>query len=254
MSDQMIFKRYEIKYMLTADEKRRLCHLMEGEMIADEHGKSTIQSLYFDTPDYLLIRRSLDKPFYKEKLRLRSYGVATKNSHVFIELKKKYDSVVYKRRIGMTEQEANVYLLCHEPVADSQIVREIDYCMNYYRNLAPKMLLSYEREAFYHKIDRNLRITFDENILWRNYDVDLKAGIYGTPILHDDQVLMEVKTAGAMPLWLVRFLSENRIYKTSFSKYGTAYKTLMQRTAESEIILGTAAASIYEKGGIYNYA
>lgn len=254
MSDQMIFKRYEIKYMLTADEKRRLCHLMEGEMIADEHGRSTIQSLYFDTPDYLLIRRSLDKPFYKEKLRLRSYGVATEDSNVFIELKKKYDSVVYKRRIGMTEREACKYLLHHEPVADSQIAREIDYCMKYYRELTPKVLLSYEREAFYHKTDRNLRITFDENILWRDYDVDLKTGIYGTPILHDDQVLMEVKTAGAMPLWLVRFLSENRIYKTSFSKYGTAYKTLMQRTAESEIILGAAAASIYEKGGIYNYA
>lgn len=254
MSNQMIFKRYEIKYMLTADERVRLCHLMEGEMTADEHGQSTIQSLYFDTPDYLLIRRSLDKPFYKEKLRLRSYGVATKDSNVFIELKKKYDSIVYKRRIGMTEQKASAYLLHHEPVADSQIAHEIDYCMKYYRQLTPKVLLSYEREAFYHRTDRNLRITFDENILWRDYDVDLKTGIYGTPILHDDQVLMEVKTAGAMPLWLVRFLSENRIYKTSFSKYGTAYKTLMQRTAENEIILGAAAASIYEKGGIYHYA
>ena len=254
MSDQMIFKRYEIKYMLTAEQKGRLCQRMEGEMIADEHGRSTIQSLYFDTPDYLLIRRSLDKPFYKEKLRLRSYGVASKDTPVFIELKKKYDSVVYKRRIGMTEQEACAYLLRHRPVADSQIAHEIDYCMRYYRDLAPKMLLSYEREAFYHRTDRNLRITFDENILWRDYDVDLKAGIYGTPILHDGQVLMEVKTAGAMPLWLVRFLSENRIYKTSFSKYGTAYQTMMQRTGECETSLAGEAASIYEKGGIYNYA
>lgn len=132
MSDQMIFKRYEIKYMLTREQKKRLCHLMKDEMIADEHGQSTIQSLYFDTPDYLLIRRSLDKPFYKEKLRLRSYGVATTESDVFIELKKKYD-------------------------------------------LAPKVLLSYEREAFYHKADHNLRITFDETILWRDYDVDLMS-------------------------------------------------------------------------------
>ena len=254
MSDQMIFKRYEIKYMLTHKQKQELCRLMENEMIADQHGKSTVQSLYFDTPDYLLIRRSLDKPYYKEKLRLRSYGVANEDSSVFIELKKKYDSVVYKRRIGMTEQEANAYLLQHKPIADSQIAHEIDYCMKYYHDLTPKVLLSYEREAFYHKTDRNLRITFDENILWRDYDVDLKTGIYGTPILHDDQVLMEVKTAGAMPLWLVKFLSTNRIYKTSFSKYGTAYQTLMQHNAKNEIILGTTAASIYEKGGIYNYA
>ena len=254
MSDQMIFKRYEIKYMLTKQQKIRLCQMMQSVMVADEHGRSTIQSLYFDTPDYRLIRTSLDKPFYKEKLRLRSYGVATKNSPVFIELKKKYDSVVYKRRIGMTEQQACAYLLSHEPVHESQISHEIDYCMNYYRDLAPRMLLSYEREAFYHRTDRNLRITFDENILWRNYDVDLKAGIYGSPILKKDQVLMEVKTAGAMPLWLVNFLSENRIYKTSFSKYGTAYRTLMQRTGEPETAFAGETASIYEKGGIYHYA
>lgn len=153
MSDQMIFKRYEIKYMLTREQKKRLCHLMKDEMIADEHGQSTIQSLYFDTPDYLLIRRSLDKPFYKEKLRLRSYGVATTESNVFIELKKKYDSVVYKRRIGMTEAEAINYLLHREKITDSQIAREMDYCLDYYRELAPKVLLSYEREAFYHKAD-----------------------------------------------------------------------------------------------------
>lgn len=250
MSDQMIFKRYEIKYMLTREQKKRLCHLMKDEMIADEHGQSTIQSLYFDTPDYLLIRRSLDKPFYKEKLRLRSYGVATTESDVFIELKKKYDSVVYKRRIGMTEAEAVNYLLYREKNTDSQIAREIDYCLDYYRELAPKVLLSYEREAFYHKADHNLRITFDETILWRDYDVDLKAGIYGNPILDDDQVLMEVKTAGAMPLWLVKFLSENHIYKTSFSKYGTAYTTMMQRNA----IILKSAAPVYEKGGIYHYA
>lgn len=231
MSDQMIFKRYEIKYMLTREQKQELCRLMEHEMIADEHGRSTIQSLYYDTPDYLLIRRSLDKPFYKEKLRLRSYGVATEDSNVFIELKKKYDSVVYKRRISMTEHNACEYLQDRKPAEDSQIAREIDYCIRYYGNLAPRVLLTYEREAFYHKNDRNLRITFDENILWRDYDVDLKAGIYGNPILDDDQVLMEVKTAGSMPLWLVRFLTAKRIYKTSFSKYGTAYE-----------------------GGIYHYA
>ena len=250
MADQMIFKRCEIKYMLDITQAELLKNQMKQYMTADEHGVSTICSLYFDTPDYLLIQRSMEHPVYKEKLRLRSYGTADKDTTVFVELKKKYESVVYKRRIAMTEDEAERYLLFHEKVKDTQITREIDYCLDYYRELAPKVLLSYEREAFYHKADHNLRITFDETILWRDYDVDLKAGIYGNPILDDDQVLMEVKTAGAMPLWLVKFLSENHIYKTSFSKYGTAYTTMMRRIA----IILKSAAPVYEKGGIYHYA
>lgn len=223
MSDQMIFKRYEIKYKMTAAQRMLLKELFAEHMTADEHGKSTILSLYFDTEDDLLIRRSLEKPLYKEKLRLRSYGVADDDTTVFVELKKKYKSVVYKRRVGMTEQDAERYLLDHETIADTQITHEIDYCINHYQTLAPRMLLSYEREAFYAADDHDFRITFDENILWRDYDVTLTDGIGGTPILPEGQVLMEVKTAGAIPLWLTEFLSANHIYKTSFSKYGTAY-------------------------------
>lgn len=226
MSDQMIFKRYEIKYMLDRNQLSRLKKEMEKHMIADVHGRSIICSLYFDTPNYLLIRRSMDHPMYKEKLRLRSYGVADKDTTVFVELKKKYDSVVYKRRVGMKESEACDYLLNHKTIMDTQITREIDYCMGLYDKLAPAMLLSYEREAYYAKDDHEFRVTFDQNILWRDYDLSLCKGIYGNPILKDNQVLMEVKTAGAIPLWMVRFLRENNIYKTSFSKYATAYRTL----------------------------
>lgn len=237
MSDQMIFKRYEIKYMLTHRQQELVKKAMEEHMIADIHGKSTICSLYFDTPDFLLIRRSMEHPVYKEKFRLRSYGVANADTTVFVELKKKYDSVVYKRRAAMTESDANEYLFEHKHVPDTQIGREIDYCINQYRDLAPRVFLSYEREAFYDKDDPNLRITFDENILWRDEDVDLTTGIYGTPLLGEDQVLMEVKTAQAIPLWLVRVLSENKIYKTSFSKYAAAYQGIQQTI-----------------GGIYHYA
>ena len=223
MSDQMIFKRYEIKYLLTRRQYDRIRQAFAGRMQADIHGKSTILSLYFDTEDDLLIRRSLEKPLYKEKLRLRSYGVATADTTVFVELKKKYQSVVYKRRIDMTEAQATRYLLEHKPVKDTQISHEIDYCMQHYPALAPRMLLSYEREAYYSITDPNFRMTFDEQILWRDHDVNLTSGIGGTAVLPDDCILMEVKTAGAIPLWLVRLLSEEHIYKTSFSKYGTAW-------------------------------
>lgn len=226
MAEQMIFKRSEIKYMLNRQQQTALLTLMEKYMDADIHGRSTIQSLYFDTSKYLLIRRSMDHPMYKEKLRLRSYGVANEDTQVFVELKKKYDSIVYKRRIGMTEKDAERYLVKHEQVMDSQISREIDFCFERYQDLAPAVLLSYEREAFYAKDDHEFRITFDQNILWRDYDLNLTSGIYGTPILKEDQVLMEVKTGGAIPMWMVKFLSQNKIYKTSFSKYANAYRTL----------------------------
>ena len=223
MKDQMIFKRYEMKYMLNRMQFEELKEEMEQYMIADEHGKSTICSLYFDTPTFLLIRRSLEKPVYKEKLRLRSYGVADADTIVFVELKKKYDSVVYKRRVGMKEADAERYLLQHEQVMDTQITREIDYCMTNYEKLAPSILLSYEREAYFGKGDHDFRVTFDQNILWRDYDLSLCKGIYGRPLLSEDQVLMEVKTAGGIPMWMVKFMSERNIYKTSFSKYGMAY-------------------------------
>lgn len=229
MSDQMIFKRYEIKYLLTREQQLRIKDAFAGRMKADIHGKSTILSLYFDTPDDLLIRRSLDKPLYKEKLRLRSYGVATADTTVFVELKKKYQSIVYKRRIGMTEEEASRYLLNHEQVTDTQISREIDYCLGHYPALAPRMLLSYEREAYYAVDDPEFRITFDEQILWRDHEINLTSGIGGTAVLPEDTILMEVKTAGAIPLWLVHLLSEEHIYKTSFSKYGTAWRQKQQQ-------------------------
>ncbi len=261
MANQTIFKRYEIKYMLDTNQLSLLKNEMKNYMIADEHGKSTICSLYFDTPQYLLIRRSMDHPVYKEKIRLRSYGVADKDTTVFVELKKKYDSVVYKRRVAMTEAEACDYLLNHRQVMDTQITREIDYCMDMYKGIAPAMLLSYEREAYYAKDDHEFRVTFDQNILWRNYDLSLCEGIYGNPILKDNQVLMEVKTAGAIPMWMVRFLRDNGIYKTSFSKYGTAYRTLYNST---DNLLGVAknesgARGYIEKtekanGGLINYA
>ena len=198
MADQMIFKRCEIKYMLDITQAELLKNQMKQYMTADEHGMSTICSLYFDTPDYLLIQRSMEHPVYKEKLRLRSYGTADKDTTVFVELKKKYESVVYKRRIAMTEDEAERYLLFHEKVKDTQITREIDYCLKNYKKLSPAVMLSYEREAFYAKDDHEFRITFDQNILWRNYDLSLCKGIYGEAILDKNNIEEYIKNKNTL--------------------------------------------------------
>ncbi len=230
MSEQMIFKRTEIKYMINEEIFNELIKLMNDYMVADVHGRSTIFSLYFDTPHFLMIRRSLEHPLYKEKLRLRSYGIAQPDTMVFVEIKKKYDSVVYKRRVSMTEADAERYLIKKEKVMDTQISREIDYCLDNYDGIAPAMMLSYEREAYYEKNNHEFRVTFDRNILWRNYDLSFQKGAYGYPLLKDGQVLMEVKTGGAIPLWMVRFLSENHIYKAAFTKYGEAYRALYSQS------------------------
>lgn len=252
MKDQMTFKRYELKYMLTIEQQQKILKEMAKHMKEDPHGHSTIQSLYFDTPDFLLIRRSIDKPAYKEKLRLRSYGVANEDTKVFLELKKKYDKVVYKRRISSTESQAiNIFKENEEDeIKDSQVKREIEYAKDYYKDLAPRVLLSYERDAYYSTDDPNFRITFDSNVLWRDTDVNLHTGIYGNPILPKGYVLMELKTAGGLPLWMTKVLSEEKIYKTSFSKYGTAYKTILARDGKVRQF-----AYNYNLGmkGVFNY-
>ncbi len=168
----------------------------------------------------------------KEKLRVRSYGKANKNSSVFVELKKKYKSVVYKRRIVMPEQQAvdwlNGKITCPK---ESQISKEIDYFCSFYEMLHPVVCLSYEREAFYSPDGDEFRVTLDENILYREKDLSLETKIYGTPLLQDGQVLMEVKTSGGIPLWMTHFLSEQHIQKTSFSKYGTAYQMMQAHSS-----------------------
>ncbi len=226
MAIQTVFKRYEIKYMITLEQKAKVLEAMKSHMKLDKYGRTTIRNIYYDTDTYLLIRRSIEKPAYKEKLRIRSYGRAEPNSTVFVELKKKYKHVVYKRRISLPEEEAMEWISgerhCHK---HTQIANEIDYFLDYYKTLHPVVFLSYEREAFYAKDGSDFRVTFDDNILCRQEDLSLESEVYGTPILPDGKVLMEIKCSGGIPLWMTQVLSKQKIYKTSFSKYGTAYQT-----------------------------
>lgn len=230
MDAQAVFKRYETKYLLTKEQKAAVLEAMEPYMGMDAYGRSTIRNIYYDTDNYRLARRSAEQPVYKEKLRVRSYRAADPGAPVFVELKKKYEGVVYKRRIQTLEREAGEYLAGRRPApVSSQITEEISYFVSFYTGLAPKVFLSYEREAYYSKAGGDFRVTFDENILWRETDLSLQKGIYGTAILKHGQTLMEIKTPGSIPLWMVRVLSREGIRKTSFSKYGNAYTEIYNR-------------------------
>lgn len=228
MAFQTVFKRYELKYMLTLEQKEKILEAMSPYMQLDKYGITTIRNIYFDTDSYRLIRRSIEKPAYKEKIRIRSYYQATADSTVFVELKKKYEKVVYKRRLPLCEADAMAWVCREDPCpVNTQISREIDYFINFYCKLNHTVFLSYEREAYYDKGGGDFRVTFDDNILCRETDVNLCSTTYGTPILPEGKVLMELKCSGGIPLWMVEVLSRERIYKTSFSKYGTAYSTLI---------------------------
>ncbi len=230
MKYQNTFKRYEIKYVVTPAQKEALLAAMSSYMRLDQYGRTTIRNLYLDTDRFRLIRRSIEKPVYKEKLRVRSYGLATPDSKVFVELKKKYKSVVYKRRLVLPEHEVMDAFLGARPLPiQSQIGDEIQYFREYYGELRPKVFLSYEREAFYSLDGSDFRITFDENILYRTDDLSLCSLPRGNLLLDGERVLMEIKTSGAIPLWLTKVLTEHRIFKTSFSKYGTAYADMVNR-------------------------
>lgn len=237
MAYQAVFRRYELKYLLTLQQKVRILEAMEPHMDLDQYGRTTIRNLYFDTDNYRLIRHSMGKPAYKEKLRIRSYRKAEPDSGVFVELKRKCGGIVYKRRMCLPERDAMDWVTGRTRNRDeNQICREIDYFLRFYENLRPVAFLSYEREAYFSRDGSDFRVTFDDHIRCRREDLSLGADVWGTPLLEDGKVLMEIKCAGGMPLWMARVLSREGIYKTSFSKYGTAYQTLIFPESKGGII------------------
>lgn len=249
MAVQTTFKRYEVKYLLSSEQKAAVLAAMRPYMALDQYGRTTIRNIYYDTENYRLARHSIERPAYKEKLRVRSYGPAGREDRVFVELKKKYDGVVYKRRLTMKNSDADDFLaearvsrlasrqtVCEDPdlslepavkEADRQIASEIAYFRDFYGSLRPAAFLSYEREAYYAIKGGDFRVTFDENILARTDDMTLDAPIGGKALIPEGMTLMEIKCSGGYPLWMVRVLSDCKCYKTSFSKYGTCYQTMI---------------------------
>jgi len=256
MSDRNVFKRCELKYLLDPKMSKAVQRAIDENMHLDSYGHSEIYNIYLDTDSYLLARRSIEKPLYKEKLRIRSYGRATEVSKVFVELKKKCESVVYKRRISMPLNGAMEWFTTDtKDFPDTQIGREIDHMRVRYPGIHPAMMVCYEREAYCPNDGSFLRITLDTNITARTYDVDLTSEAGGTSVMPEGYTLMEIKTLYGYPPWLNKVLNENRVYKTSFSKYGTAYKELvlgktldqLYNTHDLQKVSSTKAAPMQEK-------
>lgn len=221
---QLIFNRIEQKYKITKQQYEKMLRLLPDNIKMDNYGMCTICNIYYDTNEYEIVKHSIDKPIYKEKIRIRSYGIPKENGLVFVEIKKKYNGIVNKRRIQLPLEEAYKYVENKEkPTNNSQTIKEINNFLEKYK-INKKTYIAYEREAFFDDNDSCFRMTIDRNIRSRSYDVKLENGDYGTKLLDQNEYIMEIKENGAIPIWFVKILSELKIYPISFSKYGEIYK------------------------------
>lgn len=232
-----IFRRVEKKYIINKEQYEKILLEIKKYMNEDQYGKSTICNIYFDTDQYELIRHSITKPYYKEKIRLRSYNTPKEDSKVYLEIKRKCDGVVGKRRIEMTLADFGKYSENLNSITNSntQIKRELDYIFAHY-NLKKAMYLSYDRTAFYQKDNIDFRATFDSNVLARNYDLDLEKGSYGIDILGKDLYILEIKTLGSIPMWFVKVINKLGIKPGNFSKYGEAYEQIIMNKQDNKIV------------------
>jgi len=241
-----VFNRHENKYLLDTEAFHKFYNELLEYMELDEYNKQhefySISNMYYDTAHDSLIRNSLAKPKYKEKLRLRAYGVPNQDTKVYLEIKKKVFGLVNKRRTSLKLNEAYDFVETGvEPefkdYMNKQVIEEIKYFLTRY-DLQPKLYMAYDRKALFCKNNRDLRITFDTNIRCRRYDLKLENGDYGEFLLEPGQWLMEVKAENTIPLWLSRMLSKHQLYRTSFSKYGNEYKKMLKNNkTESESAL-----------------
>lgn len=233
-----VFARHEVKYRVPAEIYPELLARTKKMLEPDIYPHSDVMSIYYDTEHNDLISRSLAGPSYKEKLRVRSYGVPGPDTMVFPELKKKSAGIVYKRRAMMTCREAELFLNHGIVVVDEgQIVREIEYFRDFYHPV-PKLFIAYDRDSYAGTQQPDLRVTFDHNIRYREDRLRLTAGDDGEPLDIGGDYLMEVKAQDSIPFELVRILSDLKLYPDSFSKYGEIYTMLHKKEARVPMIYG----------------
>ncbi len=245
-----VMKRYELKYLLNSDQLQYFMDRISQYMKVDKYGLTSIASIYFDTPDYRLINKSIEKPKYKEKLRLRGYGMVASGKPTFLEVKRKCESIVYKRRIALSELEAFELIASKEAKEKTQISRELEAFMETYKNLEPKYMIIYDRLAYYQD-NSDLRITIDMNPRYRTDELNLHTSMDGIPLIEDGGAILEVKVQHSVPLWLSAILSKGKIYQTSFSKVGTAHKIEMKKKQYQA--LNTFNLSKFETKGEMKY-
>lgn len=258
------FKRKETKYVLEEGDYLALMALIGDKLEEDEYPYSHIESIYYDTPDWRMINRSMEKPLYKEKLRVRVYGQAHEGCTAFVELKKKFDGIVYKRRIGMSLEGALAFLngmdfdeamaafppasdqLELEPTwRDRQIAREIRACADRWQPLVPSMIISVDRTSLRASDGSGVRMTFDFDSRWRNTQLSFGEAL-GSPLMGPGQVILEIKAQGSYPLWLVHALDRAKIYPVSNTKYGRAYRAAFPIQAAKANV--RAQGNAHEKG------
>ena len=245
MTKEQTFERKEIKYLLNDFQYHELLKELLKIAEMDEYGKSRINNIYFDTPQFTIIRNSLEKPVYKEKLRLRTYGDTVDTTNAFIEIKKKFRGIVYKRRISAEYRDAIKYLAAEEKcdkaysvdgiIPHSQVRDEIDDFLKMYCEIRPAMIIGYDRIAMAGIYDKDFRVTFDTNITWRTSEIDLRRGTDGNQILTPGQHLMEIKIPESFPMELAQKMSELGIFPVSVSKYGRAYTDMITQMARKHI-------------------
>lgn len=230
------FARVETKYMLTPDQEEAIeAGLRRRGFSWTDFGSTAVQSLYYDTPDHQLIRDSLERPLYKEKLRLRAYGAPGAQSTSFVEVKKKYNGVVYKRRVALPLQDASSGLSRESLPEDAgQVGREALWLVKRY-GLSPSAVIAYDRYAWFSAQEPDIRITFDRNLAFREHDLDLTSKAENTVFTRPDQRLMEIKTGGTYPLWLTRLLWDTRAKRVHYSKYGYAYQHYIQNAGVEQM-------------------
>ena len=217
------FNRIEQKYLLTKEQYQELFRCIDDFIEKDKFYSSKICNVYFDNVNEELTTHSIEKPLFKQKVRLRSYGVPSLDDDVFLEVKTKYKSVVTKRRIKIGLKEFYEYFKGDKKNLKKQIMSEIDYLFRYF-DLKPFYFLAYDRKSYHGRDDNELRITIDENLRSRRNDLFLEKGDEGNYYFDNEIYIMEIKYLNALPLWLVQRLSDLRIYPTSFSKLGSVYK------------------------------
>lgn len=248
-----VFRRTEIKYLINEEQLNDLMPYLNTIAKVDRYGLSRINNIYFDTPDYRLVKTSMEKPIYKEKLRLRTYGTTDDDTNSFIEIKKKYDGVVYKRRISGRYLDTYSYLINRSYAKDSfdhsQISKEIREFLKLYGDLRPAMCICYDRIAMIGTKDAEFRVTFDRNITWNDKCTDLRKAGEGRKLLKNGQCLMEIKVSNSMPMGLARKLSELKIFPVSFSKYGSGYADMMKTVTNKRTEM-TAGLSPVRTAGI----
>ncbi|MDO5481093.1 MAG: polyphosphate polymerase domain-containing protein [Candidatus Saccharibacteria bacterium] len=227
-----VFRRTEVKYLLSPEEYERFLAIVKPNLKKDKYFRGTNCSVYFDNDEKYIAIHSLEKPLYKEKVRVRSYGVPGENDTVFIEIKKKFSGVGSKRRIPVRTKDFQRYLetgeLLTNTIEDDQIKKELDYCWDFYQ-LKPVVYIAYDREAYCDENNPNFRVTFDQNIRYRTKDLELTKGDRGIKYFQDGSVIMEVKALGGFPLYFVRALSRLKIYPTKFSKYNKVMNVLINK-------------------------